>query len=263
MQVKSENFTLLGSIISKAKKAAILLGKDPDMDTLLAGVFLKENLLVMGKKADLISIGKLPTDDEQLAKKISNKLPVKKLLISFNWKKNAIEKVSYNMEGDNFNFIVNPLNKKIDIDDIRFSYEGDDADLIVTLGEKATQIEGLEEDFFENRTIINISKTDNGQEIGSLNFINPNADCLSAMVVNIVEKAGIAIEKDAVEFAFEGIKTATNGFKDVKDPLTFEAAAFCTAVKEKNPSATAVSQDVDLSAEWLSPKIFKSKESPN
>ncbi len=262
MQVKSENFTLLGSIIDKANQAVILLGKDPDLDTLLAGIFLKENLLGAGKKVELVATGKLPSDDEEVAKKTTNKVPLKKLLISFNWKKNVVDKVSYNMEGDNFNFIINPKNKKIEIDDIRFSYQGADADLIVTLGEKATKLEGLEEDFFENKTVINISKTDNGHETASLNFINPNADSICAMVCNVVEKSGIPVGGETIDYIFDGLKAATADFKNVKDPITFEAAAFCTAMKEKSSSSITPAAEIE-SAQWQSTEVFKSKESPN
>jgi len=267
MQISGENSAFLENLIEKAKKILILVGCKPSVDNLAAGLALEEVLRTLGKVSQVYYRGEIPKVFNNFAAKINNKIEVKKLVVSFNWQKNQIEKVSYNLEGENFNFIISPLNKKIDSADLRISYQGEEADLIVTLGVSSlAEFNDISSDFFENRIIINFDKKENNQLFGKLNFVDPAAESICVVVAKIFENSQIPTSPVAADILLTGIRATTNNFERVSDPATFEAAAFCTRVREgkirqQEPaeSKTALKQ-IEVPKEWLSPKILRSKQ---
>lgn len=266
MQIQAENFALLANVINQAKDIYIVTAKNPSEDILAAGLCLEENLSILGKKVLVVASGQIPENLRYFASKITSKVPAKKLVISFNWRKNEVEKVSYNIEGEDFNFIVNPRSKKINPEDVRINYQGGDPDLIITLGlSSLSEISGLEKDVLENKTIANIDKSDQNQNFGSLNFVQPEADSLSAVVCQVIEKAKLPLRKGTLDLLMLGMRSATSNFEKVADPGTFEAAAFCTRRHDmetkqvkKEPEQTS-----DAPKDWLSPKVFRAKQVTN
>lgn len=260
MQIRAENFTLLNNVINQAKLIYILVGENPREDSLAAGLFLEENFTVMKKKVILVASGQTPENFRHLSAKIVKKIPVKKLVVSFNWRKNGVEKVSYNLEGENFNFIVIPKDKKINSEEISIYHSGDEPDLIITLGlSNLPQIENL-----EDKIIVNIDNKEKNQKFGSLNFVNPGTDSISAIVSYLVDKIGLPVKEKSEDFLMMGMRSATNNFNNVADPATFEAAAICTRFKEKG-SRTQITKDETLenTDNLQPPRIFSAKQITN
>ena len=75
--------------------------------------------------------------------KISEKIGNRNLIISFDYKEDSIEKVSYNVEGEKFNLVIQPRSgyPPLDKSSVDFSYEGIDADVIFVIG--AQKLEDL------------------------------------------------------------------------------------------------------------------------
>jgi len=269
MQIKAENFALLGNLIKNAKNILIFVGENPSVDSLAAAIFLEENFSDENRKIKIIAKGNIPETLNKFTEKISDRAVTKKLVVSFNWKDLGVEKVSYNLEGENFNFIITPRSRKIDSDKVKISYQGQEEDLIVVLG-----IYSLSElEYFSNESetkpIINIDKGNKNELFGTLNFVNSKADSISAVVATIFEKANLPAKSSSGEVLVLGIKSATENFNNVSDPATFEAAAFCTRLKEKTQMETNFQPKEDPKKEtkvpedWLAPKVIHSKEIHN
>jgi nanoRNase/pAp phosphatase (c-di-AMP/oligoRNAs hydrolase) len=268
MQIKAENFSLLANLIEQSKKALIITGKNPSVDTLAAGLSLGKTLTTLSKDVEVFAPGNIPKELSSFSEKISDKVGVKKLAISFNWQKNRVEKVSYSLEGEKFNFIVTPRNQRIDPQEIKICYTGEEADLVVVLGVSSLAwVEGLAVDFFENKTIIDIDKNGENQLFGKLNFVNEKADSICAIVASVIEKLGVPItDQTIMDLLLLGLRSATESFNKVDDPTTFEAAAFCTklkgkeALEGKNYQAEEQSKQTHTPKEWLAPKVYRSKQ---
>ena len=264
MQVQSENFVLFENLLDQSEDILVLVNENPDVDTLAAAVFLENLLSVSGKKVQVIAKGKLPDKLSHLSEKISKKIEPKKLVVSFNWHKNAVEKVSYNLDGENFNFIINPRDSIINEDEIKISHQGKEADLVITLGiESLEQVENHEKKLIENKTIINIGKGDKNRMFGKLNFVGEGADSISSIVAKLIEKTKSQVPKASVELLLLGIREATENFTSVNDPTTFEAAAFCARIK-KGETVQRKRQEYivkpQVPSDWLTPKVFRSKQ---
>jgi nanoRNase/pAp phosphatase (c-di-AMP/oligoRNAs hydrolase) len=270
MQITAENFTLLANLIQTSKKILIFVGKNPSVDSLAAAIFLEENLSGENKSLEVIASGDIPENLKSFSEKISNKATTKKLVISFNWKELAVEKVSYNLEGENFNFIVTPRNRKIGGDEVKISYQGQEEDLIIVLG--VSTLSELE--YFSgsssDKPIINIGKSNKNELFGTLNFVNPQADSISAIVASIFDKGNLPVKLTASgDLLILGIRSATDNFNNVLDPATFEAAAFCARLKEGVEAGSnlkpeeELKKEANIPADWLAPKVLHSKEIHN
>lgn len=265
MQIQAENFALLANIINQAKYVYILTGKNPSEDTLAAGLFLEESLATAKKRALVVAPGELPENMRYLASKVSKKVPAKKLVVSFNWQANQIEKVSYNLDGEKFNFIISPRNKKINVDEVNIFHTGDDPDLIITLGVRNwTELTNFDKETLESKTIVNIDKNGQNSNFGSLNFVHASSDSISGIVALLAEKAKMPIKSKSEDLLMMGMKAETNNFENVSDPITFEAAAFCTRQKDKQKQEIKEPEKSSAAPkEWLSPKVYRTKQTPN
>jgi nanoRNase/pAp phosphatase (c-di-AMP/oligoRNAs hydrolase) len=264
MQIQAENFEFFANLINHAKSILILVQKNPEIDTLAAALFLENTLTALGKKVCVVASGKIPENFDQPSRRLKSKIEPKKLVVSFNWRKNAVEKVGYNLEGENFNFIVSPRNSSIQKDEIKIFYKGDEADLVITLG--VTSLSNLdyhEREYLKNKEIVNIDRGSDNQLFGKLNFVNENADSVCRMGGKLIENNQFTSTPQAADYLLTGLRSATEGFNSVSDPATFEAAAFCAKIKNGEVGRQKKQEylkSTQVPKDWLSPKIFKSKQ---
>ncbi len=264
MQIQAENYELFANLINHSKSVLIFVGKNPKSDTLAAALFLENTLSGLGKKVQLIASGKIPDNFVQSSEKIKSRMEPKKLVVSFNWQKNKVDKVGYNLEGENFNFIIKPRKGAIKINEIKISQKGDEADLVIVLG--LSLLGNLDEDereYLDNKEIVNIDKGTDNQLFGKLNFVSEKADSVCTMVGKLIEENQFTSTPQAADYLLTGLRSATEGFNSVSDPATFEAAAFCAKIKNGEIGRQKKQEylkNTQVPKDWLSPKIFKSKQ---
>ena len=261
MQVQSEDFALWANLVRQAKNILILCHEDPSADILAAALFLESAMSSLGKNVQIVAKGNLPEGLGEWHEKINNKIEPKKLIFSFNWRKNAVEKVSYQLEGECFNFIISPRGKKINEGEIKISSRGSEADLVITLGiPSLSDLEEFERDFIESKTVVNIDNNTEKKLFGKLNFVNEESDSVCGIVANLTEKSKIPVKSPAADLLLFGLRAATNNFNKVNDPITFEAAAFCAKLKKRKEQPSEQIDKPQVPREWLSPKVFRSKQ---
>ncbi|OGY25487.1 MAG: hypothetical protein A2Z11_03605 [Candidatus Woykebacteria bacterium RBG_16_43_9] len=263
MQIQAENFRLFSNLINQSNEIMILVGKDGSTDALAAALYFENLLSSLIKNVQVVTKSQLPEGLGHLANKISKKIEPSKLIVSFNWHKNEIDKVSYQLDGEKFNFIVNPRTNKIPKEEVKIFHQGKEADLVITLGVPSlVGLDSYEREFIQNRTIVNIDNSSENQMFGRLNIVNEEADSICSLVVTLTEKNRLAPSPEAADLLLFGIRKVTNNFTEVRDSATFEAAAFCTKAKKGQINYQEKKQpDVKarVPSDWLSPKVFRSK----
>lgn len=264
MQIQAENYKLFSNTISQAKDILVLAGGDKSVDTQAGALYLQNLLFSLGKKAKIVIRGVLAESLIQHRDKISEKIEPAKLVVSFNWHKNAIDKVSYDLKGDRFNFIVTPRSRKINPDEVKIFNQGQEPDLVISLGiSSLSSLQNEEKEFIKTKTIINIDNKPQNQLFGRLNFVNEDTDSICGLIAKLTEKNHLIPSVEAAEFLLLGIREATNNFSAVNDPATFEAAAFCAKAKKGQVVYSEQKQyrvKTHIPNEWLAPKIFRSKQ---
>jgi len=261
MQITAENFRLFSKLIEQSNDVLILLDKDQSADSVAVALFFENFLSTKGKKMQIVAKSKLPENLSYLKDKITDKIEPPKLVVSFNWHETAVDKVTYDLEGENFNFIVTPKDKKIKPEDINFSYRGKEVDLVITLGlSNLSLLEEYEREYIQRKTLVNIDNSSENQMFGSVNIVDEAADALCAIIADVAEKSDLSLSTDQAEVLLSGLRQATANFTQVKNARTFEVAAYYTKVKKgelKNKMFTE-SKNTQVPNDWLSPKVFRS-----
>ncbi|MEX0622150.1 MAG: hypothetical protein WD187_04165 [Candidatus Woykebacteria bacterium] len=263
MQIQAENYNLFANLVDQAKNIIVLADKNQTADLLYAALFFESHLATFGKNVQIVAGAKLPEDFRQFETKVKYKIEPKKLVVSLNWRKNAVDKVSYNLDGEYFNFVVTPRNANIKPEDIKVFQKGSDVDLIVALGvDSLSSLTATERDYIRDKDVVNIDIKSQNQLFGRLNIVNEAADSVCGVIADLIEKTGMQSPPSSIDFLLRGIREATENFSRVNDPTTFEAAAFCTKVKKGQTLGRKFEirqEKFDAPAEWLTPKVFRSK----
>lgn len=271
MQVNVIRYSLR-DLFEKSKNILVVLAPEGNEDYGSLVASLVEIFTSYEKKVEILVKDELPLAARPLVKKeqIKSRIEPKSLIISFDWTKMQLDKVSYNLEGDKFNLIIRSKSGNLDSKDAVFSYKGSSWDLVVTVGisNSADLITnfGFEEDKFDRLASVNFDRSNTNKNFAKLNIVDPNSDSVCSLAVNAFKDSGIKLPTKAAETLLYGMRTATSNFTQVVDPTTFEAAAYCkramipgmvedTKIVEENVSGT---EDTNVPQTWMSPKIFRS-----
>lgn len=288
MNISAYSFRIQ-SLLRDVKNILIVLKSQPNTDELAAATALYLSLTQRGKQVLLASPEKVTVQQGNLVgvDKIISDLGKggKNLIVSFPYTEGAVEKVSYTIENNRFNLVIEPkehaqlLNK----DEVEFSYGGTGAptyDVIFTLG--VTNYDGLgsftlthKKLFIEKTTIVIDNKPSPNREFGKMQIINPQGGSLSEIIAMLLSRMNMPMDMDICANLLTGIKDKTANFTQNVQADTFEAAAICTRRLNSpqtdypdpftagvNPASVPPYQDVKNSQEtppdWLKPKIFRS-----
>lgn len=261
MKITAENFRLFSNLIDQSENILILLDRNQSADSVSAALFFENFLSTKGKKIQIVAKSKLPENLSYLGDKITDKIEPPKLVVSFNWHENAVDKVSYDLEGKNFNFIVTPKDKKIKPEDINFSYRGKEMDLVITLGlSNLSRLEEHEKEYIQRKTLVNIDNSSDNQMFGSVNIVDEGSDALCAIIADIAEKSDLSLSPNQAKMLLSGLREATSNFVQVKNAHTFEVAAYYTKLEkgELKNNLFIEREKTQVPNDWLSPKVFRS-----
>jgi hypothetical protein len=225
--------------------------------------------------------------------KITDKVGSRNLVISFNYIKDSIEKVSYNIEDNKFNLVIEPKPNfpPLDPNKVSYSYTGANADLVFIVG--AAKLEDLdnfyyeEKKVFEDKLTINIDYKSNNTKFGKINLYDNQASSCSEIVSLMIRDLAMPVDADIASNLLSGIKANTSNFQAFNvSASAFEIAAWCLQNGARKdyftpigfPSQPLNNQNIPFTpppftqgniqsdinnhtppADWLKPKIYKSK----
>jgi len=272
----------LKTTFSSAQKILILIRKDPSFDGLAAALSLYLAIKRTGKDVDVYCETPVIVEQANLVAvdKIKNEIGNKNLIISFDYAEGAIERVSYNIEGNKFNLVIQPKNgvPTLSPDKVNYSYSGLSADLIFSIEcQKPSDLGKIvekEKDFFEKAKIINIDYH-NSAQFATFNVNTPGVLSCSELVLSLFPQLDLRIDGDIATNLLAGIEHASASFSDPRlDATTFETIAYLLrqgAKRQKVPAQKALPETKpevrveekrkpkapETPVDWLQPKIYK------
>lgn len=233
--------------ITSASAVAIYLPADPSFPLVAAGLGLYLSLKSKGTSVDIVCPTPMTVAMNRLVgvDQIKTELPGRNLVISFDYVKDAIEKVSYNVENGKFNLLVQPKpgHQPLSADNVGFKLAGNSADLVVLVG--------------------NASPPDAGQNLPAISLIQNDSRSLAAETAALLGEANLPLDQDIAGNLLQGLADETGRFASATADDFASAANLARhgAVLSQTPVYSADKSKLDTQAEaaqWTGPKIFHS-----
>lgn len=219
--------------VSKHGSGIVVMPAKATPDAIAAGTSLYLALTKLGKNTSLVASTTVQSDMIG-ADKIKTELQSggDNLVVSFPYQEGAIDKVDYNIQGEQFNLVIVPRegHSKLKPDDVQFSYTGGKIDFIITVD--APNLNALGDIYsknqrqFEGTTIINIDRHLINNSFGMINLVSKSSSSTSELVFKVIQGLNVEIDKDIATNLHSGIMIATNNFTAYSVSAdTFEAIA--------------------------------------
>lgn len=218
MKIPSNDLNQLRSSIERANTILVTTYKNSSVDAIAACLGLYFSLPTIGKRASVAVTDGVQIQQELPGKdKIMTSLGASNFIISLDYEEGSIEKVSYNIEGDRFNLVIEPRTGfSFSEDKVHYSQGAANADTIIIIGTPAIedlgplydQISGT----LNNAMIINIDNDQQNSQFGKINIVAPEASSLSEMVTFILKDLQVGIGKETAENLMQGMREATQNF---------------------------------------------------
>lgn len=276
------------ALLTSGKNFLILTHENPELDALAASIALSYCLEQAGKITTIACPTPLTVEYSNLfgIDRVETKIGNKNLVISLDYAEGSIEKVSYNVEGDKFNLVIQPKDgfPPFSPQKVHYSYSGISADAIFVIGaQEFSELGNLYEtnkETFTKIPTINIDYHEENSQFGKINLVSPTSSSCSQIILQIVRMLNLPVDADAASNLLTGIEEATRRFQSRSTTAQdFEAAAFCLNKGAKRlfreegekpgkgakvlPEVSEEKQKQVKSNEkkpppdWLQPKIYK------
>src|SRR3989338_2167070 len=228
-----QTLTRFNDIIQKNSNGAIVLPANPSVDAVAAATALYLGLHKLGKSVTLACSSKI-NYNFTASDKIQTQLSTAgdNLVISFPYSDGAVDKVDYNIQGNNFNLIVTPRQgfPKLDPEQVKYSYTGGILNFVVIIDSPTLNSLGAlyseNEKQFQGKDIINIDRHLTNRFYGSVNYVNKTSSSISEMVLKLLQNLGVEIDRDIATNLYAGIAASTNNFSSYSVSAdTFESVA--------------------------------------
>lgn len=259
--------------IKELKGSLVLLPVNPTFDKVAAALALFLSFKKGGKEATIACPTPMLAGFNHLigVDKVVDKIGNRNLIISFDYIKDAIEKVSYNVENNKLNLVIEPKEgaPRLDPKKVSYSYTGSNAEVFFLIGVLRFEDLGVfYEDLrrlFKNKIVVDIDNYNNKTPLTEINFTNSEVSSCSELMVNFLKKHQLPVDQDIATNIFLGLENSTGGFRSRVRAETFEAAAWCLrygARKEYRQVMPITPQPSagpkpEPAPDWFKPKIYK------
>lgn len=213
--------TKIKELLAKAKDVLIVTHESPTGDSVGSSLALFLGLTSLGKKVTVAC-------PDAMTVELSNYVGVNKIVMDLATKKNfiisldyvdgSIEKVSYNIEGEKFNLVVEPRQgfDSFSPDKVHYSYASVSADLIISvdtihLGGLKKLYEGNKE-LFAGKPILNVDRHANNAQYGGVNFIDVASSTTVEVVARLLSLLGVKLTVDIATNLLNAVYEGTGNF---------------------------------------------------
>jgi len=229
------NFSRIVQVVNQQNILGICLPANPSLDTVAAATALYLGLSKLGKDVSLACASDLPPQfNLNGADKIQKNLGAggNNLVISFPYVEGAVDKVTYNIEGEYFNLVIQPKEgmARLDPSKVKYSYTGAKIGAIITID--ASNLNALGELYsrqreeFQGKDIINIDRHLTNTNFGTINLVEKQSSSTSEIIFKLLQLLHIEIDKDMATNLYAGVVVATNNFTAYSvNANTFETSA--------------------------------------
>ena len=226
-EIKNADIKIKQQVIDQIKAVnniLVTVSRDPSVDDLTALIGLTAVLNKAGKHATAIFSGTIPAAINFLepTKVIENTADsLRDFIIALD--KEKADHLRYKIEGDMVKIFITPYRTTISSDDLEFSQGDLNAELVLALGvenkEHLDSVLATQGELIRDVKIITLSDGTRKSELGSIDWNDKNASCLSEMVCSVGEalKSETPIlDKQIATALLTGIVAATNRFSNIR-----------------------------------------------
>jgi nanoRNase/pAp phosphatase (c-di-AMP/oligoRNAs hydrolase) len=277
------DITKVKELLDKANDILVVTHEHPTFDSIGSTLALYLGLIGLGKKVSIVCPDAMTVELSSFigVNKFVRQLTDKNFIISLDYEDGSIEKVSYNIEGNKFNLVIEPRTGQAGFsqDKVHYSTGGSAADLIIAVD--TIHLGGLKKVYEENKelftgkTVVNIDRHPNNALYGQMNVIDPQASSTAEVVSQFLSGVGVRLTPDIATNVLNALYGATNAFQSAHvNAQVFELAAACVKAGGKRfwkPSAVEevptepvvetpkpAAKPTEAPPDWLKPKIYKS-----
>ncbi len=291
--------TKVKELVDKANDILIVTHEHPAFDSIGSSLALYLGLISLGKKVTIACPDPITVELSSFVgvNKVTHDISKKNFVISLDYVEGSIEKVSYNIEGNTFNLVIEPRPgfPSFSSDKVHYSAGAAASDLIFTIN--TIHLGGLKKlyednkEIFASKPVINIDRHPNNVHYGQVNLVDTQASSTAELVGQLLPTLGVSMSEDIATNLLNALYGGTNNFGNFNVTAgAFDLAASCTKAggrrfhrpltPEELPKIEAVNlqppiaetsmkpiarsaeghapNPVQTPADWLKPKIFKS-----
>lgn len=223
-------------LVDKAREVLLVTHENPTHDSIGSTLALYLGLIGLGKKVTIACPDPVTVELSSYVgvQKIISDLSNKNFVISLDYVDGSIEKVSYNIEGDKFNLVVEPRvgYEPFSQEKVHYSYAGSAADLVIAVD--TTNLGGLkklyeaDKNIFASKPVVNVDHHSGNAMFGSVNIVDPQASTTIEVVAQLISTLGVKLTPDIATNIVNAVYNATDNFSSpAVTPLALELAATC------------------------------------
>lgn len=287
--------TKIKDLLAKAKDILIVTHETPTEDSVGSALVLYLGLASLGKRVTIACPDPMTVGLSSYigVNKIVSDLVVKKnFVISLDYIDGSIEKVSYNIEGDKFNLVIEPRAgfDTFSADKVHYAYAGGTADIVFAidtpnLADLKKLYEG-NKDLFSGKPLVNVDRHPNNAQYGSINLVDVTSTTTAEVVARLLSILGVKLTVDIATNLLNAVYGGTDNFtaanvsagafdvasvalkaggkrfgvveETVAPPQVGETIVPQTPVPAVHDHPSSVAPAGQAPSDWLRPKIFKS-----
>ncbi len=248
----------------RAPAAMILLPPQPSLAIVGSALGIALSLEKLGKTIEVVCPTPMLVEANRLVgvERIQSKVSNRNLVISFDYVKDAIDKVSYNVEGGKFNLVVSPKPgvQPLDPTNVSFSYTGVGEGPMLLVGSTNVQeLRPVSPEGEESRLshVISLVKesdralTSEATQLVADLGVNPDTDIVNDLFIALAAETGHFSRASAADF-----ETAASLVRAGATPTILPPTAEWGQKPQDQQTPQPARQD------WLQqPKIFSSRDS--
>lgn len=232
----TNDITKIKDLLENAHEVLLVTHEHPTFDSMGSTLALYLGLTSLGKRVTVACPDSVTVELSSFvgANKVINILGKKNFIISLDYVDGSIEKVSYNIENDKFNLVIEPRPgfEIYNADKVHYSYAGSAANVIITVD--TIHLGGLkklfdeDKDLYATKPIVNIDRHPNNAHFGHTNMVDPQASSTAEVVAALLNGLGIALSEDIATNLLNALIGATDNFQNANVTAdAFEFAATC------------------------------------
>ena len=219
-----------------ARSLFIFLPPNPSLDKVAASLAFSLSLDQAKKKVSVLCPSPMRVEYSDLIgiDLVKKEMVGKNLTVSFDYVEDSIEKVSYNIENNKFNLVIQPKAgfKPLSAEKVKFEYTGGEADLVMLVGvndlSPLTDYQKNAELLFQKDKLVNLSVGQSGGTQAAYNLFFPEAASFSEIMTLLISRLSLPVDADIATNLLSGIEKATKMFTVPETGVaSFEAAALC------------------------------------
>lgn len=209
-------------LVSGANAILIVTHEHPTFDSVGSSLALYLGLVSLGKKVTIACPDPITVELSSFVgvNRIASEIGKKNFVISLDYVEGSIEKVSYNIDGNTFNLVIEPRAgfPPFSSDKVHYSSAAGAADVIFTID--TIHLGGLkklyEEDkeLFATKPVVNVDRHPNNVHVGQVNIVDSQASSTAELVGQLLQALGIAFTEDIATNLLNALYGGTNNFQN-------------------------------------------------